>query len=130
MNRLYVYIGIFDVTTVSWYYFAGDIVKLKRGSKRQREEETTMKVKRSKGIVMDDVLELSSGSDFDPKEEGESESQGNVFLVEETSVESESGDCFGSSEEKVSYREGEGPSTGPMKRKKAFLGRVDKGGTR
>lgn len=45
-------------------------MKLKRGSKRQREQETTLKVKRSRGTVMDDELELSSGSDFDPKEEG------------------------------------------------------------
>lgn len=70
MKKLYVCRGFFDVTSVSWYCFAGDIMKLKRGSKRQREQETTLKVKRSRGTVMDDELELSSGSDFDPKEEG------------------------------------------------------------
>lgn len=43
-------------------------------------------------------------------------------MVEETSVELESGDCFGSSEEEVSHGEGEGPSTGPMKRKKVVPG--------
>ncbi|KAJ8422651.1 hypothetical protein Cgig2_032399 [Carnegiea gigantea] len=94
---------------------------VRKGSKRQREEETALKVKKSRGTVMDDELKLSSWSDFDPKEEGESESEENVSLVEETSVELVSWDRFGSSEEEVSCREGEGASTGPMKGKKRDL---------
>jgi len=45
-----------------------------------------------------------------------------VSLVEETSVELESGNYFGSGDEEVSYEEDEGPSIGPIKRKKVIPG--------